>query len=54
MVLERFGISDCKGVVTPLEPNVKYSKQQEATTEEEVKTMEVIDDFGTRLQCLNH
>jgi hypothetical protein len=27
--------------VTPLEPNVKYSKKQEATTKEEVKTMEV-------------
>ena len=41
VVLDRFGMSDCKGVVTPLEPNVKYSKKQEATTEEEVKTMEV-------------
>ena len=41
VVLDRFGMSDCKGVVTPLEPNVKYSKKQEATTEVEVKTMEV-------------
>ena len=40
VILDRFGMGDCKGVVTPLEANVKYSKAQEATTEEELKEME--------------
>jgi hypothetical protein len=42
VVLDRFSMTNCRGVVTPLESNVKYSKNQEATTEDEVKKMESV------------
>ena len=42
VILDRFGMKDCKGVVTPLEANRKYLKSQEATIEEEVKAMEEV------------
>ena len=42
VLLDKFGMRECRGVVTPLEPNVKFSKQQEAKTEDEVKMMERI------------
>ena len=40
VILDKFGMRECRGVVTPLEPNVKFSKTQGATTEGEVKIME--------------
>ena len=42
VLLEKFGMSECRGVVTPLEPNVKFSKCQEPSTEEDMKRMEDI------------
>ena len=42
VILDKFGMRECRGVVTPLEPNVKFSKTQGATTEEEVKIMETV------------
>ena len=35
-------MSECRGVVTPLEPNVKFSKAQEPSTKEEEQKMEDI------------
>ena len=40
VILDKFGMSECRGVVTPLEPNVKFSKAQEPSTKEEKQKME--------------
>ena len=42
VILDKFGMSECRGVVTPLEPNVKFSKAQEPSTKEEEQKMEDI------------
>jgi len=41
-ILDRFGMGDCKPVVTPMEPGLQLSKDMEATTEEEIAEMRSI------------
>ena len=42
VILSKFHMSDCKGVTIPLEGGLKYTKEQEAITEEERREMESI------------
>ena len=41
-ILKRFDMANCKGVSTPLEEGLKYTKDQEAITDEEKKEMDSI------------
>lgn len=39
-LLKKFGMYDCKSVVTPVEPTTKISSKNEPKTEEEMRKME--------------